>query len=97
MGNKNSGRRTIPVECAKYLKAQGKKSLDVVVKIRDDEDNPSSTRLEAARYILDQLWGKAPVRVDVGGAEGGPVEILLRIVDETHQQEQADSNSNTDP
>lgn len=76
-GNKNSGRRTMTVECAKYLKEQGKLSLDTVVAIRDDLNNPPNVRLDAARYILDQLWGKAQARVDIEGALSGDMRINL--------------------
>ena len=77
-GNRNSGRRKMSTECSMYLKQQGMKSLDVVIAIRDDKENPANVRLDAARYILDQLWGRAPVRVDLD-AEG---EIRIRIVED---------------
>lgn len=65
MGNHNSGRRPLRKELDKILKAEGKKSLGIIMDIRDDKSNPAPVRLEAACYIANQLYGKPGQRLDI--------------------------------
>lgn len=68
----------MPTEVKKYLKAQGKKSIDVIVAIRDNLDSPTAVRLEAARYVFDQLYGRAGQRVDLAGDIVSQIEVVIR-------------------
>lgn len=41
------------------------KSLEFIKSLRDDENQPSGVRFDAAKEILDRVWGKARQSVDV--------------------------------
>lgn len=81
MGGKLSGRKSMAVEVGRFLKGQGKKSLDIIVALRDDKKNSATVRLDAARYVFDQLYGRAGQRVDMDVTSGGePMQSTVFVM-----------------
>ncbi len=42
---------------------------------------PLATRMEAAMWLADRLWGKPKQSTELTGKDGGPLELQLQAVD----------------
>ena len=59
-------RRAVPVERLERI-------MDVMAQKAEDGN------AEAAKFIADRLLGKAPQQLNVGGADGGPLELTVNV------------------
>jgi hypothetical protein len=84
-GNKNSGRRPISAEVKRFLEREGRKSLDVMVAIRDDKEASYAVRLDAANKIVEQAFGKATQKTELTGENGSPLitQVVIGVQDAT--------------
>lgn len=57
------------------------KSLDFVIRLRDNKDAPLELRNDAAKEVMDRIWGKSKTRSEFSGPDGGAIETRNPIVD----------------
>ena len=58
--------------------AEAEKSMDLLIRFRDDPHRPDEIRKECAVEIIDRVWGKAKSRVEASGPNGAPFESTNR-------------------
>ena len=56
----------------------GRRALRVLWKIAKDTSAKPSERIAAAEALLNRGFGKASSPIELAGAEGGPVEFVIR-------------------
>ena len=62
---------------------EAEKSLQFVVQVRDNDSVPFTARLEAAKIVMDRVWGKPR---QTSEAKGGATEIdLAEIVRQSQE------------
>jgi hypothetical protein len=54
-----------PYSLQKLAKTHTEAALDTILGIMHDEDAEASTRLEAAKQVLDRGWGKAAIKQEI--------------------------------
>ena len=77
-GNPGGRPRRDPEEMKKWFEAS-KKNLAVLVEIRDTADK-AADRIRAIEIIEDRTFGKPIQQTEVTGDNGGPVELIRRVV-----------------
>lgn len=65
-------------------------AIRTILRIMEESDK-DSTRLDAAKFIIERGWGKASQSLELTGAAGGPLEI--KIVKEIVDNQSTDSAS----
>ena len=73
-GNKGGGRPALSQEVREMLKAATPKAAALLVKMMEDEDAPAAIRMDAAKTVLDRVYGKATQPID------GNVDTVIQIV-----------------
>lgn len=63
----------------------GLRALSTIVEIMEDEEEAATTRLAAAKEVLDRGFGKAKQMVEVGGIDGDEIQHKLTIEFVGHQ------------
>lgn len=66
-------------ELAASAKIYGLRALATIVEIMEDEDEAASTRLLAAKEVLDRGFGKAKQITEITGADGDEIQSRLVI------------------
>jgi hypothetical protein len=59
---------------------EAEKSLQFLVQMRDNESLPGGTRIEAARLIIENVWGKPKQRMEMSGDVGLTIDKIGEIV-----------------
>jgi hypothetical protein len=54
----------------------GRRIADLMVAVLDDETERNETRMQAAAWLADRGFGKAPMTIEEGD-ERGPAEIIV--------------------
>lgn len=66
----------------------GQDVLDLYVAIfRGEHELSKRHRMEAAQWLAERMWGKAPQAVEVTGADGGAISFTLKIGDDNSDQD----------
>jgi hypothetical protein len=73
----------LATECQKY----GAEAVEFVVSVMRDPNAKLFQRMQAAAEILDRGFGRPKVSTEVTGLEGGPMEMIVRVI-----TKQADGN-----
>lgn len=73
-GYKGGGRKKIPQDVRDMFKAATPAAAKLLIKTIDDEDAPLAMRMDAAKTVLDRVYGKATQPID------GSLDATLQIV-----------------
>ena len=81
VGNRGGGRPKIPDEVREMLKTATPKAVRLLIGMVDNEDAAPALRMDAAKTILDRVYGKATQPID------GSLDTVVQIVmdDETRE------------
>lgn len=55
------------------------RALATIVDVMEDEEEPGSTRIQAANLVLERAYGKAKQIHEVGGLDGDDIQTRLTI------------------
>ena len=73
-GNKVGGRKKIPQDVRDMFKAATPAAAGLLIKTIDNEDAPLALRMDAAKTVIDRVYGKATQPID------GSLDATLQIV-----------------
>ena len=74
-GYKGGGRKKIPQDVRDMFKAATPAAAKLLIKTIDDEDAPLAMRMDAAKTILDRVYGKASQPIEGNG--GAAVQVVM--------------------
>ncbi len=74
-GNKVGGRKKIPQDVRDMFKAATPAAAGLLIKTIDNEDAPLALRMDAAKTILDRVYGKASQPIEGNG--GAAVQVVM--------------------
>lgn len=57
-------------------------SLRTYLQVRDDPEAPAQARIQAADRIVERILGRVGDRLELTGADGGPIELARAELDE---------------
>lgn len=73
-GNKVGGRKKIPQDVRDMFKAATPAAAGLLIKTIDNEDAPLAMRMDAAKTVIERVYGKATQPID------GSLDATLQIV-----------------
>lgn len=68
-----------PYSLQKLAKEHTEAALDTILEIMNDTEQEGSTRLEAAKQLLDRGWGKAAMKIDAKTTHVSVHEVLKEL------------------
>lgn len=77
-GRKPSAAKVLRTEYLNNLHKEAVKSMELLIKLRDDGDTPKDLRRQCALDVMQYAWGK-PMPILPDNGEGGPVGILIAL------------------
>lgn len=77
-GNPN-GRRVEKLSDT-LAKKYGPKAIEYISSVLEDKKAELRYRVDCAKYLADRAYGKAAQAVEVGGKDGGPIEVSINII-----------------
>lgn len=83
------GRTPIPKNVREMLKAATPKAAALLVTMMEDKDAPAAIRMDAAKTVLDRVYGKATQPIDgsvTGGLEVGISDADRALIDKVAQR-----------
>lgn len=75
-GGRPKGIFALAAECQKY----GVEAVEFVVAVMRNSEAEVKDRLRAAQDLLDRGFGKPKVSTEITGVEGGPIELIVRVL-----------------
>lgn len=69
-------------ELVREQTGEGAELIDFMLRVLRGKRQPMRLRMEAAAWLADRGFGKALQQMELTGADGGPMEIVFRYVND---------------
>lgn len=76
------GRPTGLAELVREETREGAELIDFMLRLLRGKRQPMRLRMDAAAWLADRGFGKVALPLEHSGAEGGPVELVFRYVND---------------